>query len=361
MNRAELNRLFKNVLEETIIPDDASVEDKQRALTKIQNLILPNVPKRLFRFRSPNLYSVMSFEHNTITLCNPDLFTDKFDSVVYVDKEKIRKDILTGFTDEFQKKVISEIRATGKMLEPLMQYYGVENSKTLVDIYTHVSDKEIEQAMINNRNNNLNHLLESIPNIAAEQVKIIRENKQTKIACFTENVRSKYMWDRYASGYKGFALEYDFTGPIIEEKVDNPDEKINPILFPVVYSDTMYNATEVASWWLVNSFLTSSGLLSAMPFPDLLYWYKAFLFKEISEYSVEKEWRFMCTCVAKKDDLFLEMRCGKKLKAIYYGPYIETDIKDHLRTWAHSHKIEEYDVLLDRRSDKFDLSVCQLK
>lgn len=361
MNRAELNRLFKNVLEETIIPDDASVEDKQRALTKIQNLILPNVPKRLFRFRSPNLYSVMSFEHNTITLCNPDLFTDKFDSVVYVDKEKIRKDILTGFTDEFQKKVISEIRVTGKMPEPFIRHFGVENSKALVEIYTHLSDKEIEQGMINNRNDNLNYLLESIPNIAAEQVKIIRKNKQTKIACFTENVRSKHMWDMYANGYKGFALEYDLTGLIIEKEADNPDEKVNPTLFPVVYSDTMYNATEVASWWLVNSFLTSNGLPSTMPFPDLLYWYKAFLFKDIAEYSIEKEWRFICKCEAKSNDPFLEISCGNRLKAIYYGPYIEADIKDHLRTWAYSHKIEEYDVSLDNKSDKFDLLVHPLK
>ena len=151
------------------------------------------------------------------------------------------------------------------------------------------------------------------------------------------------------------------TGLIIEKEADNPDEKVNPTLFPVVYSDTMYNATEVASWWLVNSFLTSNGLPSTMPFPDLLYWYKAFLFKDIAEYSIEKEWRFICKCEAKSNDPFLEISCGNRLKTIYYGPYIEADIKDHLRTWAYSHKIEEYDVSLDNKSDKFDLLVHPLK
>ena len=70
---------------------------------------------------------------------------------------------------------------------------------------------------------------------------------------------------------------------------------------------------------------------------------------------------FICKCEAKSNDPFLEISCGNRLKAIYYGPYIEADIKDHLRTWAYSHKIEEYDVSLDNKSDKFDLLVHPLK
>ena len=31
--------------------------------------------------------------------------------------------------------------------------------------------------------------------------KLIKENPMTKIACFTEDVCSKIMWDRYADGY----------------------------------------------------------------------------------------------------------------------------------------------------------------
>lgn len=40
----------------------------------------------------------------------------------------------------------------------------------------------------------------------------IRSDNTTQIACFTENIRSKFMWDMYADGYKGYALEYDFSG-----------------------------------------------------------------------------------------------------------------------------------------------------
>lgn len=359
MDRAQLNQEFKNLLDGTIIPSSLSDEEIQQALDRIRVFVSSNVPKQLFRFRSVNLYSIMSFEHNTITLCDPDFFSDKFDSVVYIDKGKIEKDVVAGFDDKFQKEIISEIRATGKMPKMLAETYGSSNSDIMVQLYSQASEEEIMVAMENNKAN-LKGLLESIPNIASEQVKLIRQNKQTKIACFTESVHSKYMWDIYASGYKGFALEYDLTGGIGENEPKNPDEKINPILLPVVYSDTMYDATNIASWWLVNKFLTSIGVFSSMPFPDILYWYKAFLFKDITEYSIEKEWRFMCTCHTMQNESFLEITCGERLKAIYYGPYIEPNIKAHLHTWALRHNLKEYDVVLNNESNKFDLTLCEL-
>lgn len=358
MDRSELERRFKRVLEETTIPDNASSTEKHLAWTKIYNLIEPNIPNRLFRFRSANLYSIMSFEHNTITLSNPDLFPDKFDSVVYINKEKITKDILTGFTEEYQRNLISEIRQTGTIPAQFASILGLQNNTFFTNTFTNAPNEVIETAMKNNKDNNLNDLLASIPNIASKQIDFIRQNKQIKIACFTENVQSKYMWDMYTSGYKGFALEYDLSAPIGEKENNNPNEKINPILFPVIYSNTMYDATVIATWYLVNSFFISNGL-ATIPFPDLLYWYKAYLYKDIA-YSIEKEWRFMCACPVKENESFLEISCGERLKAIYYGPYMESEIKTHLRNWAYSHKINEYDVSLNSESNQFDLAIKQL-
>ena len=47
------------------------------------------------------------------------------------------------------------------------------------------------------------------------------------------------MWDRYADGYKGFALEYDFRKCIY--KYTNINLNVN--LFPVIYNDILHDFT----------------------------------------------------------------------------------------------------------------------
>lgn len=356
MNRSELNKQFKQILEATVVPQNIPSEEKNRRIQIIEDLVRPNVPEQLFRFRSANLYSVMSFEHNTITLCSADLFPDRFDSVVYVDKEKIHHDVNLGFNWKFQKSIIDEVRKTGRFPEALIPIYGETNALLLASIYTTTTDEELIASWKHGKKLILEPALNNISPLASQQISAIRKNKETKIACFTEDVRSAHMWDRYADGYKGFALEYDLRGLIMGKEEENPTEKVYPALFPVIYSDSKYNATEIASWNLVNKFYTAMGL-SSPPFPDLLYWYKAFLYKDATGYSHEREWRFMCTCKKTKDSQFLEISSGNRMKAIYYGPYIAVDIKEHLSMWAKRHAIREYNVELNDYNQSFELSI----
>lgn len=356
MDRNELNRQFKQILEATVLPRNTPQEEISRRLQMIEDLVRPNVPERLFRFRSANLYSVMSFEHNTITLCSADLFPDRFDSVVYVNKEKIRHDVNFGFDWNFQKSIIDEVRQTGHFPEVLAHLYGETNAAQLVSLYTTLSDEDIEAGWKYGKEHIQQQVLDNIPSLASHQISATRRNKETKIACFTEDIHSAHMWDRYADAYRGFALEYDLRGSIVGDETEDPDEKVYPALYPVIYSDSKYDATEIASWNLVNEFYTATGL-SSPPFPDLLYWYKAFLYKDAASYSHEREWRFMCICKKSQDSKFMGITSGNRMKAIYYGPHIAADIKEHLSMWAKRHKIKEYDVALDDNSRDFKLNI----
>ena len=53
----------------------------------------------------------------------------------------------------------------------------------------------------------------------------------------------------------------------------------------------------------------------------------------------------------------MEIISGNRLKAIYYGPYIATDTKEHLSMWAKRLKIKEYGVALDDSSRNFELKI----
>lgn len=69
--------------------------------------------------------------------------------------------------------------------------------------------------------------------IKRQESRFRNPRNSAKIACFTEGVQSKYMWDRYADGYKGFALEYDFRNCIFRYGALG----MNVNLFPVIYTD----------------------------------------------------------------------------------------------------------------------------
>lgn len=356
MDRNKLNKRLKQKLETTVLSQSMPSEEVQQQFQIIEKLVRRHVPEQLFRFRSANLHSVMSFEHNTITFCSADLFPDRFDSVVYVDKNKIRDDVNLGFDWDFQKIVVDKVRQTGCLPEALVYLYGEANAKWLESLYTTASDEEIIAGLEYSRKYIQQQILDNISPLATQQICAPRQNKETKIACFTEDIHSAHMWDRYADGYRGFALEYDLRDPIIGEETEESDEKVYPALYPVVYSDTKYDATEIASWNLTNEFYTSIGL-SSLPFPDLLYWYKAFLYKDAASYGHEREWRFMCSCKKSQDSKFMEITSGDRMKAIYYGPYIAADTKEHLSMWAKRHKIKEYNVALDDNSRSFELSI----
>lgn len=170
MNRTELNDRFKQILEDTVLPQRTPPEEIQRQLQTIENLVKPNVPERLFRFRSANLHSVMSFEHNTITLCSADLFPDRFDSVVYVNKDKIRNDVNLGFDWEFQKSIIDEVRQTGRFPEALVHLYGEANAAQLVSLYTTASDEEIIAGWEYSKEHIQQQILDNISPLATQQI-----------------------------------------------------------------------------------------------------------------------------------------------------------------------------------------------
>ncbi|MDE7091156.1 MAG: hypothetical protein K2O53_05465, partial [Bacteroidales bacterium] len=151
------------------------------------------------------------------------------------------------------------------------------------------------------------------------------------------------------------ALEYDLTGMLVADFSAPSENRAYPDLYPVIYSDAKYDATEIASWMFNNAFFGKHGL-APFPCPDTLYKYKAFLYKDV-RYSHEREWRLMCSCEKMKGEKSMEVSFDASMKAIYYGPYMDRIIKNHLHDWAKFHGIKEYEVGLDDKSRGFDLVI----
>jgi len=353
--RTQFKKEFAKLMESASIPSNLSNEEIIRSYSNLFSFVEPFIPNRLFRFRKCDINNIISFEQNTIPVCAANKFPDKYDSTVFYDHKTILKRARKAY-DQLMPNILSILKRNPSALpsNPL-------TSKILELINNSKADKEI-----------LELIWPEFEKMQFEWRKHIhkheqwpRANKITKIACFTETVKTKYMWDSYADGYTGFALEYDFRG---WRSLSINNHAV--MLFPVIYSSQKLDATEILDRLGGQDYMEYNNVSEdikkqyATTIPiDRLYYQKVYLYKDKAEYSHEKEWRLLDiepldSQEAKED--FFAIQDENCLKAIYYGPEMESQYKAHLRSIAKQKRIREYDVALDINSRKYSLKVVPL-
>lgn len=342
---------FKKIIEMSYIPHNTNKNANYDVWKKIYDFVLPNIPEKLFRYRGidNNRFSIKSFKEGTISLCHAGMFPDKYDSLLYVNQDKIVEDLKNGFKSAL-RITISNIdnRSSNIVAEKAAKVcYYRECGFTEEQIIDKIIDEEY--------NKFCNDIGADIKNRESR----FRKSKNTaKIACFTESVQSKYMWDRYASGYTGFALEYDLRECIFKYSAQN----FNINLFPIIYSDLRPDVTIDEGNIQTLEYIKQLGnkvwlnILNNMIPINQLHWYTSYLYKDKKEYEHEHEWRMLYYNIEDENDYasIPDMGC---LKAIYYGPDITSEDKAELHEIATKKGLEEYDVCLDTNSRKYDLKI----
>lgn len=170
------------------------------------------------------------------------------------------------------------------------------------------------------------------------------------------------MWDRYADGYKGFALEYDLRNCVF--KYNKLEMNVN--LFPVIYTDLRPDVTldegNIHTYEYFKQIGDKNWLnyLNSIISVNQLYWYKAYLYKDQKEYEHEHEWRMLYYNLENEED-YASIPDTGCLKAIYYGPDIAKKDKEKLHRIAVKKGLKEYDVNLDAESRKYDLKVTMFQ
>ena len=186
-----------------------------------------------------------------------------------------------------------------------------------------------------------------------------RESQKTaRIACFTESIQSKFMWDTYAGGYKGFALEYN-----LKEFFTSSYKKLrSAYVFPVIYTDERPDMTiDESNYYTYLKAKERGWLYKLEPYKrfldsNLLSPHRPFLYKDKEEYGHEKEWRMLYYDEKNCED-HIEIPDDGCLKAIYYGMDIKPEDKERLHQIALKKGIKEYRVSIDEDSPKYSLKV----
>lgn len=164
--------------------------------------------------------------------------------------------------------------------------------------------------------------------------------------CFSEDINSVLMWSHYSEYHKGFALGYDLRSFLLPNKE-------NLGLFPVVYSDQRYNATQYLCYWV--------GNLLKLPLKnqDTLAQIKLLLYKS-KECEYEKEWRLI-NCHNK--DVF--NKCAEphiiRPNSIYYGCRISDENRREFHEYAIEKNLQEFQMRIDNSSMTYDVKADEIK
>lgn len=303
----------------------------------VESILEDNQPKKLYRFRVCNTLSFDALLRNQCYLSAPTQFNDPFDSILPNDDSDIRE-LHTQVHDIMgMRKALEE---TGRL--PLFhQRLWPEDLQKSISLRLLGIPSTLLPMAAAEAAKKRDVLLQNVKEDTDMAMKSVQEHSY--IACFSERIDSILMWSHYADYHKGFALEYDFTANQTND-IQSQD------LFPVMYSETPYNAKDIVSWFVLKKHGTE------MPLPDVNYWLKAALFKA-KEWEYENEWRLL----KKRDDndpLFTSVELIPC--AIYYGCKIGDAELRILHNIANQLGLKEYKMEIDQSLTSYSVKPIEL-
>lgn len=270
----ELHDIWNKALSFISITQSMTDEEKANRQEILNDIIFTMRPPSLYRYRAFNDLNVDAFKEDRLYISTADHYTDKNDSFIIVDKEKIFRDINYVF-DHFEEYI-------GYWFS---QDFDSVDNKTLKEQLTNlVKGPGAKESILRNKESLLDSLnaflSDNSPEVLGE-----RYRSYSQSICFCERGNDPYMMQEYADDGHGFVLEYD-----IDEFKGLLSTNAN-VLWPIAYTEYAYDATEYYKNLLLN--IVSNGLIGLLNDTDILAPHKIQLFKERKHYSKEHEWRLL--------------------------------------------------------------------
>lgn len=132
-DNTDFKALFAELLSNTDISSDASLEEISEKWNALNDLLFKNIPQKLFRFRSCSVDSFISLQSGTISLCTANSFKDKYDSLVYVNNDEIIKRITALINSNVMEEIWNGIE-NGTVISVFESIYGKEKIRQMLDI-----------------------------------------------------------------------------------------------------------------------------------------------------------------------------------------------------------------------------------
>lgn len=344
------SKKYKELLHSVSVPSSSVTEEKSTRYKPLVDFLQTEIPSKLYRYRSCGELSFDAFAQDRIWFSKAKEMNDDFDALISYDAQTINKQL----TEVLQRvlQFTNAIRSGGSIPEQISQI--VPQMKAIAEGIQSASETDVQTRF----EFGASSLREYVQSKLTPLSELLQDN--IKIACFSESIASASMWGHYADNSRGFALAYDFR----DFKYPNCCKNNSPCshggfqLFPVVYNDTRFDATEYISWLLQQLLIQGLNcctneqkaiLREKVPCPDEFMASKIVLHKS-SEWASEREWRMTYICL-NPDIQSQEHSFGiKKPVAIYLGRKIKPINEKILLFIAKEKDVPVYKMEIDTKT-----------
>lgn len=331
MNREE----FAKRLDGIQIQEGTDPKILYDSVLPISDALTQMMPQSLFRYRSCTEKQIDAFQKDTIYAVSADLFNDPYDTLVRYDLDGIKNYVnalLETNTLVQLKKYLEEGNDFTNYVKDSFPQGMVENIKEQILATDFEKKKDFLAAYKSQMLQTIDFLYPLLADASKRFVSIV---------CFCESVQSITMWSHYADYHKGFALEYEMR-PTLTKGI-----KEGVGLYPVIYDDIRYDASQYMAW----AFLKMFGISASNP--DVLSHTKCALHKS-RQWEYENEWRLVD--YSTRNYLVENITSiNYKPTAIYYGVHISNENKERLHKIAKAKGIAEFDMYIDYSSPRYEM------
>lgn len=331
MNREEFAKRFDGIQ----IQEGTDPKILYDSVLPISDALTQMMPQSLFRYRSCTEKQIDAFQKDIIYAVSADLFNDPYDTLVRYDLDGIKKYVnalLETNTLVQLKKYLEEGNDFTNYVKDSFPQGMAENIKEQIL----ATDFEEKKDFLTAYKSQMLQTIDFLYPLLADASK-----RFVSIACFCESVQSITMWSHYADYHKGFALEYEMR-PTLTKGI-----KEGVGLYPVIYDDIRYDASQYMAW----AFLKMFGI--SAPNPDVLSHTKCALHKS-RQWEYENEWRLVD--YSTRNYLVENITSiNYKPTAIYYGVHISNENKERLHKIATAKGIAEFDMYIDYSSPRYEM------
>lgn len=337
MNRQE----FKDILDSITIPEGCDEKQMLQDLRPLNVALLQMIPERLYKYRACCPNHINAFKKDEVWMSTSDLFNDPFDTLIQCDSQEILNAFNVIDNPQLLQGMAMYVADGGFIPEPLNGMLSDEDKKATQNMAEHFLTNK------NYKNLDTKSLqqLKSQTTIVLSILPTIIQHVSTS-ACFSEDIKSVLMWSHYSEYHQGFALGYDLRPFLLPNKE-------NLGLFPVVYSEQRYNATQYFCYWI--------GKLMKLPLKnqDTLAHIKLLLHKS-KEWNYEKEWRLIN---GQNKNVFNKNAEPRIIhpNSIYYGCHISEDNRKQLHEISIEKNLQEYQMRIDDSSMIYEVKTDEIK
>lgn len=255
-----------------------SVEEKMRMRSTME---CPVKTLTLYRYMPVNEYTLFELQLGRLTLTDPNLFNDPYDSLLYIDDESVWSSIKNFTLDDFKGQIVS-VR-TGQPF-PFACDIGL---RKLYEALAKLPDESLEREIYPR--------YEEIQQLGLQGLLDCPKKMRGRIrvGCLSERCDSAPMWAHYADWGRGICVQYEVSTQIgAPIKGSDFGRDLTLSILPVLYSDERYDATHLVQEAAQMEMAARTGVLQELDMShfDCLTSYKLAAFKS-NEWAYEKEWR----------------------------------------------------------------------